>query len=130
MAQNNNTAEGKKEAENIPSNEIRVGQKKSESYVRIAETLFIEHEEIVLCGLGNTIQTVVSCSEILKHRKYATVTKIETSMIEGEGRNQEIAKIRISMKRNQGVLEILKKMQEEKDKETDIERHIRESEEN
>ena len=35
-------------------NEIRVGQKRAEAYVKIAEQLFLVHHDIVLCGLGNS----------------------------------------------------------------------------
>jgi len=119
-----------KKEENAPENEIRVGRlRRSEAYVKIAEQLFLTHEEIVLCGLGNTIRTVVSCGEIIKSRKYATLTKIETSMIEGDNRNQAIAKIRITMKRNPGVKELLEKIAEENKNETELEKHIREQDE-
>eukprot|EP01118_Nematostelium_gracile_P007947 TRINITY_DN2606_c0_g1_i2.p1 TRINITY_DN2606_c0_g1~~TRINITY_DN2606_c0_g1_i2.p1 ORF type:complete len:135 (+),score=38.65 TRINITY_DN2606_c0_g1_i2:165-569(+) len=119
-----------KKEENAPENEIRIGRlKRPETYVKIAETLFINHEELVLCGLGNTIQTVVSCAEIIKSRKYATTTKIETSMIEGESKTQAIAKIQIRMKRNPGIKELLEKIAEENKNETDIEKHLREQDE-
>jgi len=110
-------AQKESQREEVPENEIRVGRlRRSEAYVKIAEQLFLTHEEIVLCGLGNTIRTVVSCGEIIKSRKYATLTKIETSMIEGDNRNQAIAKIRITMKRNPGVKELLEKIAEENKK--------------
>jgi DNA-binding protein len=129
----NNAAEKQnqvKQEESIPDNEIRVGRsKRTEAYVKSAEQLFLSHENIVLCGLGNTITTVVSVAEIIKHRKYATVTNIETSMIEGDSKNKSIAKIRISMKRNPGVKEILEKIAEENKNETEIEKHLREQEE-
>jgi len=120
-----------KRDETAPENEIRVGRlRRSEAYVKIAEQLFVTHDEIVLCGLGNTIRTVVSCGEIIKSRKYATLTKLETSMIEGDNnRSQAIAKIRITMKRNPGVKELLEKIAEENKNETEIERHIREQDE-
>jgi len=121
--------EGKQEEE-MPENEIRVGRlKRSEAYVKIAEQLFLTHEDIVLCGLGNTITTVVSCAEIIKNRKYATVTKVETSMIEGDNRNHSIAKMQIHMKRQPGIKEILEKIAEENKNETEIEKHLREQEE-
>jgi len=116
--------------EEAPENEIRVGRlRRSEAYVKIAEQLFLHHEEIILCGLGNTIRTVVSCGEIIKSRKYATLTKIETSMIEGDNRSQAIAKIRITMKRNPGVKELLEKIAEENKNETELEKHLREQDE-
>lgn len=120
-----------KQEEEVPANEIRVGrQRRSEAYVKQAEALFLDQEEIVLCGLGNTIRTVVSCAEIMKFRKYATVTKIETSMIEGD-RNQtnSVPKIRIFLKRNPGILEYLKKIAEERKNESEYEKHLREQEE-
>eukprot|EP01119_Soliformovum_irregulare_P021468 TRINITY_DN7151_c0_g1_i1.p1 TRINITY_DN7151_c0_g1~~TRINITY_DN7151_c0_g1_i1.p1 ORF type:complete len:133 (-),score=22.08 TRINITY_DN7151_c0_g1_i1:31-429(-) len=114
----------------FPPNEIRVGRnKRAEIYVKIAEQAFIDHDEITLCGLGNTVRTVVSCGEIIKHRNYAVVTKIETSMIEGEGKNAAISKIRILMKRKPGVKELLQKIAEENAKETDYERHLRQQDE-
>ena len=118
-----------KKNENVPANEIRVGQRRSEAYVKLAEGLFLQHDEIVLGGLGNTIRTVVSCAEILKHRKYATITRIETSMIEGDNSTQPIAKIQIKMKRNPGVKELLEKIAEENKNETDYEAHFRRQEE-
>jgi len=122
--------ENKKDEKEAPENEIRVGRlRRSEAYVKIAEQLFLTHEEIVLCGLGNTIRTVVSCGEIIKSRKYATLTKIETSMIEGDNRSQSIAKIQITMKRNHGVKELLEKIAEENKNETEIEKHLREQDE-
>jgi len=125
-----NVKEGKHEEEAQP-NEIRVGQRRSEAYVKTAEQLFLQHEEITLCGLGNTMRTVVSCAEIIKNRKYATVIKIETSMIEGDPntRSQAIAKILVSMKRNPGVKEQLEKLAEERKHETELEKHMREQEE-
>eukprot|EP01119_Soliformovum_irregulare_P021469 TRINITY_DN7151_c0_g1_i2.p1 TRINITY_DN7151_c0_g1~~TRINITY_DN7151_c0_g1_i2.p1 ORF type:complete len:137 (-),score=17.33 TRINITY_DN7151_c0_g1_i2:31-441(-) len=75
------------------------------------------------------VRTVVSCGEIIKHRNYAVVTKIETSMIEGEGKNAAISKIRILMKRKPGVKELLQKIAEENAKETDYERHLRQQDE-
>jgi len=123
-------AQKESQREEVPENEIRVGRlRRSEAYVKIAEQLFLTHEEIVLCGLGNTIRTVVSCGEIIKSRKYATLTKIETSMIEGDNRNQAIAKIRITMKRNPGVKELLEKIAEENKNETELEKHLREQDE-
>lgn len=38
----------------LGTNEIRVGQRRSEAYVRLAEQAFLHHDEIVLCGLGNS----------------------------------------------------------------------------
>ena len=94
MAEQKETAvpsakEGKQE-EQATVNEVRVGQRRSEAYVKIAEQLFLQFEEITLCGLGNSkysqiseitvlkyivaIRTVVSVGEILKNRKYATIT--------------------------------------------------------
>jgi len=119
-----------KEEEKAPENEIRVGRlRRSEAYVKIAEQLFLTHEEIVLCGLGNTIRTVVSCAEIIKSRKYADVIKIETSMIEGDNRSQAIAKMQIHMKRKPGVKELLEKIAEENKNETELEKHLREQDE-
>jgi len=121
--------EGKKD-ESLAPNEIRVGQRRSEAYVKIAEDYFVKFEEIVLGGLGNTIRTVVSAAEILKHRKYATVSKIETSMIEPDGsRNQSIAKLQITLKRLPGVKELLEKMAKEHEQESELEKHLREQEE-
>ncbi len=48
-----NTNQGKKEEEALP-NELRVGQRRTEAYVKQAEQLFLNHEEINLCGLGNS----------------------------------------------------------------------------
>jgi len=117
--------DGKEEA----TNEIRVGQKRAESYIKIAEQLFLTYSEIVLCGLGNTIKTVVSCAEILKHRKYASIGKIETSMFEGDYDRQSIAKIQITMKRNPGFKELFEKIAKENENETEYEKHFREQEE-
>lgn len=35
-------------------NEIRIGQKKSADYIRIAEKVLLNNEEIILSGLGNS----------------------------------------------------------------------------
>jgi hypothetical protein len=55
---NKKTADTQKQGkfeEEIPANEIRVGRsKRTEAYVKSAEQLFIDHEDIVLCGLGNS----------------------------------------------------------------------------
>jgi len=112
------------------TNIIKVGgNRRTEAYVKIAENKFLTYDEIVLGGLGNTIRTVVSCCEILKHRKYATVKQIETSMVEGDFRSQAIAKITIVMKRNPGVKELLEKIHEERKNETDYAKHFRSQEE-
>jgi len=50
-------------------------------------------------------------------------------MIEGDNRNQAIAKIRITMKRNPGVKELLEKIAEENKNETELEKHLREQDE-
>jgi len=116
--------------EEVLSTTIKVGgNRRTESYVKIAENMFLTNEEISLCGLGNTIRTVVNCCEILKHRKYATPKKIETSMIEGEFSSQPIAKIQIYMQRNPGVKELIEKLQEERNHETEYEKLIRNQEE-
>jgi hypothetical protein len=44
----------KQEHEDTPPNEIRVGQRRSEAYVKTAEQLFLQYEEVALCGLGNS----------------------------------------------------------------------------
>lgn len=44
--------------ENTPENEIRVGQRRSEAYVRIAEGLLINYDELLLTGLGNSMWKV------------------------------------------------------------------------
>lgn len=120
----------KEKEETAPENEIRVGRlKRSEAYVKSAEQLFLKFDEIVLCGLGNTIRTVVSCSEIIKSRGYATEKKIETSLIEGENKNQTIAKIQITLKRKPGVKELLEKIAKENETETEIEKHLRKQDE-
>lgn len=54
MAENKQNNQPKSE-EQAPSNEIRVGQRRSEAYVKIAEQLLIQHEELILTGLGNSI---------------------------------------------------------------------------
>lgn len=36
-------------------NELRVGQRRSIIYVKSAETLFLTHDEVILCGLGNSM---------------------------------------------------------------------------
>ncbi len=53
MAENKQNNQSKSE-EQAPSNEIRVGQRRSEAYVKIAEQLLIQHEELILTGLGNS----------------------------------------------------------------------------
>jgi DNA-binding protein len=113
--------------DNTNSNVIRVGQKKAPEYVRIAERLLISNEELLLGGLGNTIQTVVSVAEILKNRKYVTIKSIETSMVQGNRSTK--SKIQIVVKRNPGVKELLEKIEEEIANETEHEKALRRQEE-
>jgi len=51
---NPGVAVGNVGAKESAPNEIRVGQKRAEAYVRISEQLFLSYEEIILCGLGNS----------------------------------------------------------------------------
>jgi DNA-binding protein len=115
---NNSNARKARDQDNTQDsgNEIRVGRRRAEAYVRDAEDKFREQDTLILCGLGNTIKTVVSCAEICKYRKYATITKIETSLIEDNNRSS-IAKVQITLKRNEGVKELLDRIAKEREAE-------------
>jgi DNA-binding protein len=58
-------------------------QKQSLSFYVFLAKKFLQSEETVeLSGLGNAINTVVSCAEILKTTGFAVVKKIETSSVQ------------------------------------------------
>jgi len=84
--------------------------------VREAEDKFRNHDTVVLGGLGNTMKTVVSCAEICKFRKYAHITKVETSLIEDTSRGT-ISKIQVTLKRSEGVKELLDRIASERKQE-------------
>jgi len=79
----------------------------SSAYSRCSEQTFL--------FLFEAIRTVVSCAEIIKYRKYGHITKIESSMLEGDrGRQSAIAKIKIVMRRNEHARELLEKIIKER----------------
>jgi hypothetical protein len=43
------------------ANELRVGQRRSIVYVRSAETVFLTHDDVILCGLGNSMFLYYFC---------------------------------------------------------------------
>ena len=63
------------------------------------------------------IKIVVSVSEILKHRGYATIKSIQTSMIE-DNENRPIAKLEVTLMREKGVKERIEKIRQEQKNET------------
>eukprot|EP01099_Mayorella_cantabrigiensis_P006973 TRINITY_DN601_c0_g1_i1.p1 TRINITY_DN601_c0_g1~~TRINITY_DN601_c0_g1_i1.p1 ORF type:complete len:108 (-),score=36.10 TRINITY_DN601_c0_g1_i1:47-370(-) len=81
---------------------IKVGNKKKLNYIRMAEILFQTQEEVEFSGLGKAINTAVNCAEYLKRKGYATIQKIETSIVQEE--TLKSAKILIVMKRTPDFL--------------------------
>lgn len=69
-------------------------------YVFLAKKFLVSEETVELSGLGNAINTVVSCAEILKTSGFAVIKKIETSSVQmpsgkDDGKNISKAKIQI-----------------------------------
>jgi hypothetical protein len=71
----------------------------------------------IRCSLFVAIRTVVSVAEILKHRNYATIKSVHTSMIE-DANSKGIAKLEIVLTRRPGVKEMIEKMRQEQQNET------------
>eukprot|EP01027_Heterolobosea_sp_BB2_P003082 GEZU01004664.1.p1 GENE.GEZU01004664.1~~GEZU01004664.1.p1 ORF type:complete len:140 (-),score=69.05 GEZU01004664.1:161-580(-) len=86
-------------------------------YVNLAKKFLAKEPVVELSGLGNAINTVVSCAEILKNSNVAVVNKIETSTVEvsGEGRQRPIqkAKIQIFLSKSDKFDEVIAQQQKE-----------------
>ncbi|KAL9653032.1 hypothetical protein ABK040_015546 [Willaertia magna] len=71
-------------------------------YIYLAKKFLQNNEVVELSGLGSAINTVVSCAEILKNREFATISKIETSTVNVQGKNEQSftkAKIQVYLKK-------------------------------
>jgi len=71
--------------EDHKSNKIQVSNNKQpiRFYVNLAKKMLKNGEsEVELSGLGNAINTVVTCVEILKNAKLVEVKKIETNSVQ------------------------------------------------
>ena len=103
--------------EQHPSNKIQVATKKNLSfYVFLSKRFLKENNEIELSGLGNAINNVVSCAEILKNNGFATVKKIETSLVDVESQTRskpiQKAKIQIFLNKTKDCDALIKKEEE------------------
>ncbi|KAF0976871.1 hypothetical protein C9374_000531 [Naegleria lovaniensis] len=87
-------------------------------YVYLAKKFLKNNNEIELSGLGGAINTVVSCAEILKNQKLATISKIQTSTVPVSGKNDQSfqkAKIQIYLKKTAEFNSIIAKQEEEQE---------------
>lgn len=110
-------AGAKAEAADKPRNAIQISLRFPVfRFVTATRNLLAEGQETVeLSAIGNAITSVVSVAEILKKQNLVEVTKIETSLIEIQGRNERnatVAKLLVVVKKSAQFDELEKQRQE------------------
>jgi len=89
-------------------------------FVTATRNLLAEgHPTVELSAIGNAITSVVSVAEILKKQNLVEVTKVETSLIEIQGRNERnatVAKLLVVVKKSAQFDELEKQRQEQEAK--------------
>ena len=102
-----------------PSNKILISRSKTlHFYVHLAKRYLQEQGTIELSGLGQAINTVVSCAEILKNQNLAEITNIETSTTQLRSNEDEDvqfskAKIQVTLKKSDKFDELMAQEQKE-----------------
>lgn len=98
------------------SNRIQVSNQKQpiRFYVNLAKKMLRNNEpDVELSGLGNAIQTVVTCVEILKNADLVTVTKIESSSVQ-IGQNKRLKpKIQVFVVKSKNFDKIMDQQEKE-----------------
>jgi len=101
--------------------QISSSKKTLSFYVYLAKKFLADEEVVELSGLGNAINTVVSCAEILKNSGAAIIKKIETSSVQmpsGRQTNRTVskAKIQVFVSKSKDFLVIMEKEKQEQAK--------------
>jgi len=87
-------------------------------YVYLSKKFLKNNDEIELSGLGGAINTVVSCAEIMKNQKLATISKIQTSSVSVSGKNDQSfqkAKIQVYLKKTAEFNSIVQEQEREQE---------------
>jgi len=110
------------EKERLPENKSKIQVSSSKRplnfYVYLTKKFLQDEETVELSGLGNAINTVVSCSEILKSSGAALIKKIETSSVQIQSTKQQNrtvskAKIQIFVSKSKDYDTIMAKEKQE-----------------